>query len=417
MIALTFFGITILVLINSFLKKSELFSPLHLYIGIWSFVIGLCELKLSGFQTEWPMYTWIVLFVAFGSFILGHFVYNTKIDKRDREIFVKFPYRETKLLNSENDYKFFKYSITILFLIYIVSYFTEYLLEGYIPLFSPRFDKARIEFGIFGLHLFVNMQLLIMFYSIVFIYEAKKSGNKYGFILAILLITFITFFFLLQRFNYFLWILMSIIYLFNFTKFVNIKKSIISLIVLFGLLYLIQSIRLSQYIQDYVYHVSKMHFNKDYAFLTEPYMYIVMNIENLSRTINRFTDYTHGALTFDWLLALTGIKHEILVYFSINSRPFINTAYNTFPYIWPYYSDFGIIGVCVFSFINGFLSNMAYHQMKIHPNIYTITNYCFVGAFILISFFTNIFTMLNIIFLLFINYLIYNIYNFRNSKI
>jgi oligosaccharide repeat unit polymerase len=164
--------ILVFLLIMSIKKNSDLFSPAKLFLIVWAFCIFLVEFKFSGFQHEWSLYSWFVLLLGVASTLLGIFISyvlsintpsHSKNSLRDVSPTIEVP-KLRKL-----------YNITLLlFFLYLSSYIIEVLIEGNVPLFSPRMDRARIDFGIFGFHLLVNLQLTIMFLNIEYIVLAKK---------------------------------------------------------------------------------------------------------------------------------------------------------------------------------------------------------------------------------------------------
>jgi len=104
-------------------------------------------------------------------------------------------------------------------------------------------------------------------------------------LLVVSMITFSSYFCLLQRFDLILWFIISMVYISYATKKINIKKITITILFLVLTIYSIQLIRVSKYVVNYLFYISKMKFGVKYAFLTEPYMYIVMNLENFSNAV------------------------------------------------------------------------------------------------------------------------------------
>jgi oligosaccharide repeat unit polymerase len=138
-----------------------------------------------------------------------------------------------------------------------------------------------------------------------------------------------------------------------------------------------------------------MKFPREYAFFSEPYMYISMNLENMVRAVEKLEYFSYGLMTFEWAYALFGIKHWMTDYFNIIPRPFIISGYNTYPFHWYYYYDFGLLGIVIFSLLTGFLIGVVYYKMRLTASPKWIALYSIGLGFIVISFFTNPFTMLN----------------------
>ncbi|MFW9952802.1 MAG: O-antigen polymerase, partial [Candidatus Thorarchaeota archaeon] len=287
--------------------------------------------------------------------------------------------------------------IVFLFIAYIISYIVEVISFGNLPILSPDPDRARVDFGIFGFHLFVNLQPVLMFLCVEYFILKTDRKKHYLIVSLIFIITFITFFFLLQRYNFILIFIISFCFLYYASKIINFKKILITTVIFILLLGVLQSIRLSRYAADFHYVISKMKYSRDYAMYTWPYMYIVMNLENFAEGVEKLDKNSYGLLTGDWLMAITGIKHWASEYFNINYRELVYSSYNTYPFLWDYYFDFGMIGVFFLSLLEGLIIGFIYYRMKISGELKWIALYSFFFFVLIISFFTNPMTSLNIV--------------------
>ena len=284
-----------------------------------------------------------------------------------------------------------------LFIIYLSAWTLEIILYGEIPIFSLQPDKARSEFGVFGIHLIVNLFPSILFLCIeYFVLQTTQTKHKI-FVWAIFIITFFSYFFLLQRLNYFFWGTLTFTFLYYSSNSLNLKKIITGLIILIIIMWGINSIRVAQYATQYLYVISKMKYSSDYASLTGPYMYIVMNMENFANGVNRLQQHSYGILSGDWFVALIGIKSWLAEYFNVDYRKFVYSSYNTYPIFWNFYYDFGLIGVVISSLVLGYLSSLFYFLFRITMRLKYMVMYGIILFGIVMSFFTNIFTSLNFI--------------------
>ncbi|MBU1298103.1 MAG: oligosaccharide repeat unit polymerase, partial [Bacteroidetes bacterium] len=202
-------------------KNSDLFSPARFFGIVWTVSIGLANLKLSGFQHEWSLFSWIALLVGIFSFLLGTFtVYVINLNN---------PLLSVKAIRQNIRAHPFNYNnlfwiTVVIFIAYIVCYIAEVIIEGYLPLFSPRIEKARIEFGVFGLHLIVNAMVTLLILSIIYIILAPKSVTKKIIMSFIIILTTISFFFLLQRYSFFLVSVIVLGIFYYSTNKVNLKN-------------------------------------------------------------------------------------------------------------------------------------------------------------------------------------------------
>lgn len=112
------------------------------------------------------------------------------------------------------------------------------------------------------------------------------------------------------------------------------------------------------------------------AFLTEPYMYTVMNLEMFARSLERIDQFTYGYYTFDFVTALTGLKHWMSGYFDLTEYPYLYSGFNTYTAFWTYYRDFGPLGLFSISFLGGCGLSHIYYSMRKKPRYLSLTGYC-----------------------------------------
>ncbi len=408
-------AIIIILVLISFKHGTDLLSPAKVFILIWAVCILLVEFKFSGYQHQWSSYSWLIILSGLLSLLLGLFssfvIYTGRTFKSVKEV------RTISSKLDSDDLRRIYYITLFLFFLYVISFIIEVMIEGNVPIFSARIDRARIEFGVFGLHLIVNFQLAIMFLVIEYVVNKGAKKSRKFIMWSIFLITLITFALLLQRFNFFVWAVMIIGLLYYASQVLKLKRIILIILIFFAFLGGIQSIRLSQYVTQYIYVISKMNFPKQYAFFTEPYMYISMNLENMARAVEKLESFTYGVMTFDPLYALFGLKHWIADYFNIDSRPFLNSSYNTFSFHWYYYQDFGIVGIVLLPLFTGFIIGLIYYRMRMSAELKWVVLYSICLALLVISFFTNPLTLLNFVFNFFILWFIHHFFIRQNSTL
>lgn len=383
------------VIASSLRRGVDALSPARVFTVIWSVAVGLADLKLSYYQHAWSFYAWSVLLLGVLAFLLGIFIVAmTSIGKPVhtpgslRKHFSQVRINERGLF----------YSIIILFVLFLGCYLVETYLAGGLPLFSSKPDQARIAFGVFGLHLIVNAAPALLFLVVeyfLFVPDHKAEKFLLGSVFAL---TLITFFMLLQRFPILMGIVMVFAMLYYAYRNFRARYFIVVMAVFFALLFFIQSLRIVHYAQNYLYIVSDMKYSLAYAPVTEPYMYIVMNLENFARGAERLNHFAYGYFTGDFIMALTGLKHWMAEYFSLVERPFLNSGYNTFPFLWPFYLDFGVPGVVLLALTTGISIGYTYYTLIRRPSLTRLILYSFSFYFLIISFFTNPLTMLVTVF-------------------
>jgi len=398
--------------VSLFIKGTDIFAPGRLFTMIWSFAIGLTEFKLSRLQYDWPLYGWILLLISIISVLLGIFViyvinFNKKIYSID--------YIRTLQKNYKLDTKSFIKILILLFLIYSISYIVIYSVVGYIPIFTRNPNDTRTKWSLFGFGLLIHLAPTIIYFIILFFVLIKKQYIKKIILFLIMLITLITFLLLLQRFGLLISIVLTVVFIYYGTHKFNYKTVIIALIILAGLSYSILSLRAGGLILEYLHYTSKMKYSIKYSIFTEPYMYVVMNLENFTYATSKIEEYTYGLYTFDFLFAITGLKHWLKEYIGLNDTPFLlSKNYNTYSMFFVFYRDFGILGLFFLSFLFGIIVSLLYYRMRKEPNINTISIYGIFVLVILFSFFNPMLSWLFFIFNIVIIYLVSYIINIRS---
>lgn len=390
--------------LSLFKKETDVFAPARLFILVWSLSIGLVELKFSGLQKVWSTYSWIVVFVNIFSVLLGMFivfVFNFWREKKPtseiRNTITSFS------INSELLYKI----IVTLFLAYIISYIAIYLVVGFIPFFTARPDITRTKWNLFGAGLIVHSVPTIMYLIVIYYLKVKRNYIKKSFLTVILITTFISYLLLLQRFDLVIFIVLTAVFLYYGTNKLKGRYVLFFVFIIIAFMYGISNIRASNLFMEYLYYGGKMKFSKDYAIFTEPYMYISMNIENFANAVDKLTSFTYGYYTFDFILALTGLKHWLFEYGNIQMFPFlINDTYNTYTMFFVYYRDFGILGSFIFPLLLGIASSSAFSNLKRFPNINSISLYGVFVFVIIFSFFIPMLSWLHFVYNLAIIYLL-----------
>jgi oligosaccharide repeat unit polymerase len=290
------FGLVLIILLSWLRKGSDLFSPFRVFGIVWTIAIGLADLKMSGFQHTWSLHSWLILLLGMASFVVGLWAVTVVYSDVPLLSISEIRRRLRENARSSIDGRRLYLTIIVIFLAYVVSYAAEIYIEGNVPLFSPRIEKARIEFGVFGLHFFVNGMLAIMFFCVEYLLLARGTGSRRSMVFLILFLTAGTFLLLLQRYNFMVWAIMSLGFVYYASRRLKFRHVLVTAVVFFALLMVIQSFRVSQYVQQYHFVISKMRYPASYAAFTEPYMYIVMNLENSPGQSTSLTNSTSGIL-------------------------------------------------------------------------------------------------------------------------
>jgi oligosaccharide repeat unit polymerase len=394
-ISIACFGGFFLLLASLFKKGTDIFAPARIFLLVWTLAIGLAELKLSRFQFEWSSWSWMILLLTLFSFLIGVFViYVVNSDKKLIPIKITREYFKSLKIDSHYLYK----SINLLFVLYIISYIASFIIIGYLPIFASR-PEIRSQWGIFGFGLLTHLPPTLLYLSTLFLFFNRNDIEKKIIIIFISVVTFATHLFLLHRFDFFLWIILTIVFLYYASDKIKTRYVLFFIIFVIGLMYGISLFRTSKFIADVIYYLGDMKYSVKYAIFTEPYMYFAMNLENFSNGVDKLKVFDYGVHTFDFLLALTGLKYPLAEYLKVKEFPhMITNNFNTYTMFYIYYRDFGVVGITLLPFILGSIVSSFYYSMRKFPSIFSISIYGLLLFVILLSFFVNMLAWLHFVF-------------------
>ncbi|MCX6171134.1 MAG: O-antigen ligase [Ignavibacteriales bacterium] len=417
MTVISFICISIFLLftLSLFKKDSDIFSPARLFIIIWSMAIGLTELKFSRFQIQWTSYSWIMLFLSLTSMLIGMFiVYVINIDKPIKKL---DQIRKSIINNSINSRLLFRY-INILGIMYLLSFAISFVVIGYVPLFTSLPDVTRTKWGIFGFGLFIQSLPSILYLIILYSFIVKGELKRKIVLAVLFLLSVVTYLLLLQRYYIVFSLIISGVAIYYGLRKLKTKNVISIILILSFILYGVSTLRLSRYALNFLYYLSRMKFDVKYSIFTEPYMYVAMNLENFANAVNKLDRFSYGIFSFDFVLALTGLKHTLSEYLHIFDYPhLITNNYNTYTMFFIYYRDFGIIGLGFIPLFLGMAISTSYYKMRRNPNLNTISMYAICVFVILFSFFVPIISFLHFAFNLFLIYLITKLVMVSNTTL
>jgi oligosaccharide repeat unit polymerase len=371
--------IFLILLISGLRKDTDFLSPGRVFVMLWTFVIGLVEFKFSRLQFQWSSFDWFMALFGLITFLIG--IYLSYIINLRKPFIHVSEIRAAIKERGINETKLFRF-IIIYFFICLICFIAEWQIEGYVPLFTFHPDKARLMFGVFGLHYIVNSINVVLFLVIqyfIFVNANKKRKS----LLVLIFITSMGFHILLvQRYSFFILLMLGFCLFYYSGRKIRFRTVIILASLVIVLILGVQSIRTTQLIKSYIIFESKVKFSSQYAEFAIPYMYLTMNLENFVKYYSHIDNHSYGFFTTEFLTHLAGIKHWIADYNNFDLYKLRIGGYNTYPFYWPYYYDFGIAGLTVIPFIIGFFISEIYYYLHRNPNIVVLTLYTIAFAVI-----------------------------------
>ncbi len=378
--------------VTGFRKNADFLSPARLFGLLWAFIFGLVEFKFSYLQNSWTTFDWLMVLFGLLTFLFGTYIsFTINLNKPFLHLSeIKKKLGET-FINERNLFRF----IIIYFVICTISFTIEWQIMGYIPIFTSDPGKARVIFGVYGLRYISSSFNVVLFLIMMYFIFVKDHTSKKYVLSFIFLISFGNYILFVQRYGFFLILLMGFCVFYYSGRKINAKIVILFIIVLSGFVILIQSLRTTEIAQLIVYYDSKMKFSSDYAVFTIPYMYLSMNVENFVKYFSHIENFRYGLHTFDFISEATTARLLLFDYFNYSKTKFYIGGYNTYPFYWPYYLDFGIAGLAMIPFILGFVFSEIYYSLHRNPTILVLILYSIAFSIILISFSSDPLTRLD----------------------
>jgi oligosaccharide repeat unit polymerase len=390
-ISITCFFICLLIIVDSIRSSADILSPSRVFGFIWLLALGLAELKLSKLQHEWTFESWFLLLLGPIAFLVGLYIaYILNIDSPQTPLIKMRKQVLTQQINLVRLY----WLIVFLFILFIIGYVSIILIGHEIPLFSAKPGAARVKFQIFGLGLFLHNVILIAIFSLIYCLMDKEHKSKRSIIILMSLISSLMYMVTMQRFQILMIIIISLIFLYYSTRYLRFSTVVPILLIAVLFFLWISTWRGGRLFIYWLYLTSKMKFSQSYAILTEPYMYLVMDLENYARALGRLESFSFGYYTFDFVVALTGLKHWLAEYFVLDDTPYLNSGYNTYTTYWWFYRDFGIFGITFIPLITGMVTGWIYYMMRRISTLGWTLAYCVSLFIILFSFYNNMISYL-----------------------
>lgn len=388
---------------------------------------GLSLLKLSKLSQDYNILTFIAVYISYFSLYFGVFLRNRK------SVNVLTNSRNEKLRKSDSVLLPQEILIIVLLAVTFVSFAVEVVILRFIPLFTLSTPHAYSTFHVFMIHYITTFYAFIPCFALCNYFVEPERKNSKMFIIITYVYVVIMALLMVSRSQLILSIVLSlfiiIIYKTRKTgRLVFNKRSVVAavlLVVVFLVLYLTITISRAHNV-EYLNGIFEMKNEKMPIFITQPYMYIAHNFENLNYMINNVFRLTFGRRILYPFFTLTFVKKFFPI---VVDSPYyiIKEELSTVTIIYDFYYDFGLVGVAVFCFIVGYigkvLEDKAYRvalQDEPEKNNYMLILFSLYCYFMLFSFFQTYFSLTDTwvyIIILSLITLLFNMYKSVSKKL
>ena len=342
--------VQIIVALYLYIKECRYSKSLVNLRGIFSLAFvggeGLSAIKLSHLAKPWSNTTWICLCLAFGCFYM-------MFEWLERYLGNPYKNKEARVIEKSNENRLY-ICIVMLAMISVIAFNVEAIKLGFIPFFLRGVPHAYSYFHISGVHYFTVSCILVPSLSIIYLSEEKElTAVKWIFLVFANIVAMLIPILCVSRFQFMFAVLMAFVTLLILKREKIKPLYFIAVVLIIVPVYLLLTVARSHNV-EYLNGIFEMKYNLP-IFITQPYIYIANNYDNLDTLIKELPKHSFGLKGLFPLWALSGLKfiYPKLVDFPI----FVNkTELTTLTLFYDAFYDFGIIGVGVFSAILGAVS-------------------------------------------------------------
>lgn len=373
---------------------------------------GVSLLKLSKLANEYSIMTFIVVFISYFAVYLGTFCKC----KNDNEKGLKGKVIAVKNYNANKnnivkdldlpDKKILAEDIfmIILFVITFISFMIEVMILKFIPVFTVDTPHAYSTFHVFIIHYITTFYSFIPCFALInYFKNPNRHMNKNWIVLSYVYVIIMAIL-MVSRSRLILCIVLSIFVIIIYKQ-NDLKNSLISrknvlMILLLSflvlVLYVIITVNRAHNI-EYLNGIFEMKDKNMPIFITQPYMYIAQNFENLNYMINNIFRFTFGRRVLYPLFTLTFIKKFFPLVLDAPTY-IIKEELSTLTIVYDFYYDFGLVGVFVFCFLIAYVGKILEDRVYLivyekEKNNYIVILYSLYCYFMIFSFFQTYFSL------------------------
>ena len=353
---------------------------------------GVSLLKLSKLSDDYSFITLIAVFLAYFSIYVGvFFAERKKLTSDSKEM-----NNEMKITISS------KLLLISLFVITFLAFAIEVMILRFIPLFTIDTPHAYSTFHVFVIHYITSFYSFVPCIAICNYYAESKNKDSIRLIILSFVYVVIMSLLLVSRSRLILSVVLAMFTVLIFeSKNKNILKGKNKIILagatfVFLALYIVITINRAHNV-EYLNGIFEMKDENMPIFISQPYMYIAHNFENLNYMINNIFRWTFGRRMLYPLFTLTLIKKFFPI---VVDAPYyiIKPELSTVTLIYDFYYDFGLVGIVVFCFLIGYigkrLEDKGYMLIeKRTDNNYMIVLLAYYSYIMFFSFFQTYFSL------------------------
>jgi oligosaccharide repeat unit polymerase len=396
MLTVSIFALSLagLILLECFLRGSDFFSPVRVYVFFHSLALGIAFLALDPRMTPFNPLTSLVYFSSAACFVLG-----------------AWSARMTGRLSGEErapfDFKHYNWNVHFLFSFALFLFFLggmagAYLGTGMFPMFAENKTKAIAVFHAYSwpTSIAFNMGIPTAVLFSIYSYRPRKGSRWLNPGIWMVVLTVGIFSMAMSRSGLMIFAAFALVFYNYARRRVTIGRLFFFFVIFATLIIYSGYVKMNGYRDQYNLKSTVKTSDLVAIALLVPYQYIANNFWNLDHALNPPADRlghptTYGINTMAGYLAGLAVPggnvgivlhKELGIDNEYNKTSVKVKNLNTISYQWAVYKDFGLAGVLVAPFLIGAFFSILYRKVRLTPNLLNVAVYSYFVFFIATSF-------------------------------
>ena len=385
-VSIVAFALASLILLESFLRKSDFFSPIRTYFFFHSLSLGVAFLALDPRMTPFKPLTSLVYFGSAACFLMGAWSARLLAPKGDGIV--------RRVDFSRYNWRMHLGWATFIFVVFVAGMTVAYLGTGQFPMLAEEKGRAIKAFFDYKFSASVALSFGGVAMTLFFIYAFRpRKGSRLwnpGILMAAA--TLAIFMLALSRSGIVVFGCFAVVFYHYAFRRLSIPKLGLLFAVFASFIIITGYMKTSDIRKTY-----QIEFSDVLALAMRiPYLYIANNYWNLDHALNPPAHMerhptTYGFTTTSGLLGLmslpggnlaAGIRENTQIDDQFHERSIKSRGWNTVGYQWDLYKDFGLPGTLLGPFLIGLFFGFLYLRVTRTPTVLNVATYSFLFFFL-----------------------------------
>lgn len=395
-----FLCVLFFLLLRIFHRKLDILAPDRVFVLVYSMLFAVYGLKLSRFQSDWNVWTYVALWGGSLCFLAGF--WWTRILFRTHNNLISLDNVVTNQALASDaldiDWTWFLVVYYLCVGVFLVTFGYAYLETGIIPALAKYPDQARITFlsssEIIEKGWFFGVVSLMLLVEVVM--YSRLPGRVLALAIGLGALVLLLYLSLVTRGDLFRFIVFAVVHYHYGKKRLTLKLLGGLTLLSFGFFLAAMFIRVDAGSTLYFMEHLKIRMPVQLAWIVNPYAYIVSNFWNLDYALSKYFlgdgyyPTTFGLELMKPILYLTKLEIRIGDTFGMDT-PYNESickisGLNTVVFLWHFFKDFGWFGVFGLSLSAGIGAGLLYVNTVLKPTLLKVSLFGVVIGLLILSF-------------------------------